>query len=186
MSTKNIEKKKWYVCEKCGKNLSNYHSLWRHKKKCTSNHVDGLKESILPRYEKVPSGAEQTMNSEPSSVKIQDDQKRHNKIPILKLKWNGSSLQYEKVPSGAKRAANSEPSSVKIQDDHKRRNKIPILKLKWNGSSWQRDRSCEKWYYQMKLGRDLDNLVRKRAINENVLNATQKSYLQMYREMFID
>ena len=142
MPTRSVEKKKWYVCEKCGKNLSNYHSLWRHKKKCTSNHVDGLKESILPRHEKVPSGAERTMNSE--------------------------------------------PSSVNIQDDHKRRNKIPILKLKWNGSSWQRDRSCEKWYYQMKLGRDLDNLVRKRAINEDVLNATQKSYLQMYREMFID
>ena len=66
------------------------------------------------------------------------------------------------------------------------RDKIPILKLKWNGSLWQRDNSCEKWYYQMKLGRDLDNLIRKRAINEDVLNATQKSYLQMYREMFID
>ena len=79
---------------------------------------------------------------------------------------------------------NLEPSSVKVQDDHKRR--IPILKLKWNGSTWQRDNRCEKWYYQMKLGRDLDNLVRKRAINEDVLNATQKSYLQMYREMFTD
>ena len=81
---------------------------------------------------------------------------------------------------------NLEPSSVKIQDDHKRRNKIPILKLKWNGSAWQRDNSCEKLYYQMKLGRDLDNLIRKRAINEDVLNANQKSYLQMYRELFTD
>ena len=82
---------------------------------------------------------------------------------------------------------NSEPSlkkDIKVQDDQKRR--IPILKLKWNGSTWQRDNSCEKWYYQMKLGRDLDNLVRKRAINEDVLNATQKSYLQMYRELFTD
>ena len=81
---------------------------------------------------------------------------------------------------------NLEPSSVKVQDDNKRRNKIPILKLKWNGSAWQRVNSCEKLYYQMKLGRDLDNLVRKRAINEDVLNATQKSYLQMYKEMFTD
>ena len=91
MSTKSVEKKKWCVCEKCGKTLSNYHSLWRHKKKCTS-------------------GCHQ--NSEPSSVKIQ------------------------------------------ALADHKRdcRNKIPILKLKWNGSAWQRDNSCEKWYYQMKLG----------------------------------
>ena len=121
MSTKSVEKKKWCVCEKCGKTLSNYHSLWRHKKKFTSGcHQD------------------------------------------------------------------SEPSSVKIQDDHKRRNKIPILKLKWNGSAWQRVNSCEKLYYQMKLGRDLDNLIRKRAINEDVLNANQKSYLQMYRELFTD
>ena len=83
---------------------------------------------------------------------------------------------------------NLEPSSVKVQDDHKRdcRNKIPILKLKWNGSAWQRVNSCEKLYYQMKLGRDLDNLVRKRAINEDVLNANQKSYLRMFREMFTD
>ena len=66
------------------------------------------------------------------------------------------------------------------------RNKIPILKMKWDGSTWRRDNSCEKWYYQMKLGRDLDNLVRKRAINEDSLNATQKSYLQMYRELFTD
>ena len=146
MSTKNVEKKKWYVCEKCGKTLSNYHSLWRHKKKCTSNHLDGLtdrEESILPQDEKITSGAK----------------------PL-----------HEK--------------SVNIQPpaDHKRdcRNKIPILKLKWNGSAWQRVNSCEKLYYQMKLGRDLDNLVRKRAINEDVLNATQKSYLQMYREMFTD
>ena len=25
---------KWYNCEQCGKNLSSYHSLWRHKKTC--------------------------------------------------------------------------------------------------------------------------------------------------------
>ena len=117
---KKEDRKKAY--EKCGKILSSYCSLWRHKKIC-----------------------------------------------------------------GYKRAINSEPSlekDVKVQDDQKRR--IPILKLKWNGTVWQRDNRSEKWYYQMKLGRDLDNLVRKRAINEEVLNSTQKSYLQMYREMFTD
>ena len=106
-------------CEKCGKTLSCHRSLWRHKKKCTSRCHQNL-----------------------------------------------------------------EPSSVKVQDDQKHR--IPILKLKWNGTVWQRDNRSEKWYYQMKLGRDLDNLVRKRAICEDVLNATQKSYLQMYRQLFID
>ena len=129
MSVKSAEKKedRRKACEKCGKTLSSYQSLWRHKKKCTS---------------------------------------------------------------GYKRTINSEPSYEKIQalTDHKLdcRNKIPILKLRWNGSTWQRDKSCEKWYYQIKLGRDLDNLVRKRAINEDVLNANQKSYLQMYRELFTD
>ena len=119
MPTRSVEKKKWYVCEKCGKTLSCNHSLWRHKKICTY-----------------------------------------------------------------KRTIDSESSSIKVHHDQKRR--IPILKLKWNGSAWQRDDKCEKWYYQMKLGRDLDNLVRKREINEDVLNATQKSYLQMYRKLFID
>ena len=121
MPAKRVEKKddRRKSCEKCGKTLSCYRSLWRHKKKCTSRCHQNL---------------------EPSSVKVQDDQKRH----------------------------------------------IPILKLKWNGTVWQRDNRSEKWYYQMKLGRDLDNLIRKRAINEDVLNANQKSYLQMYRELFTD
>ena len=124
MPARSVEKKedRRKSCEKCGKTLSCYHSLRRHKKICT--------------YKRV-------INSEPSLEK-----------------------------------------DVKVQDDQKRR--IPILKLKWNGSTWQRDNSCEKWYYQIKLGRDLDNLIQKRAINEEVLNANQKSYLQMYREMFTD
>ena len=25
---------KWYSCSNCGKNLSSYHSMWRHKKNC--------------------------------------------------------------------------------------------------------------------------------------------------------
>ena len=131
MLVKSVETKEYRekVCEKCGKTMSSYHSLWRHKNKCLTD------RRILPQCEK----------------------------------------------SGT---INSEPLRVKVQDDH--RNKIPILKLKWNGSMWQRDSSCEKWYYKMKLGRDLDNLIRKRAINEEVLNAYQKSYLQIYREMFTD
>ena len=111
MPARSFEKKedRKKACEKCGKILSSYCSLWRHNKICTS-------------------GYKRTLNLEPSSVMVKDDQKR----------------------------------------------RIPILKLKWNGSTWQRDISCEKWYYQIKLGRDLDNLIRKRAINEEVLNANQK------------
>ena len=123
MPARSFEKKedRKKACEKSGKILSSYCSLWRHNKICTS-------------------GYKRTLNLEPSRVKVKDDQKH----------------------------------------------RIPILKLKWNGSKWQRDTSCEKWYYQMKLGRDLDNLIQKGAINEEVLNANQKSYLQMYREMFTD
>ena len=29
----------WYTCENCGKTLSSYHSLWRHKKKCQPKKV---------------------------------------------------------------------------------------------------------------------------------------------------
>ena len=123
MPARSFEKKedRKKACEKCGKILSSYCSLWRHNKICAS-------------------GYKRTLNLEPSRVKVKDDQKH----------------------------------------------RIPILKLKWNGSKWQRDTSCEKWYYQMKLGRDLDNLIQKGAINKEVLNANQKSYLQMYREMFTD
>ena len=32
--------KKWHICDKCGKTLSSYHSLWRHKKLCPHSHKD--------------------------------------------------------------------------------------------------------------------------------------------------
>ena len=56
--------KKWYVCDDCGKNLSSYKTLWRHKKTCKSK--DGLRDEILfPQYGK--SGAKRATNSEPLS-----------------------------------------------------------------------------------------------------------------------
>ena len=32
--------KKWHICDKCGKTLSSYHSLWRHKMICPHSHKD--------------------------------------------------------------------------------------------------------------------------------------------------
>ena len=64
--------KKWFVCDDCGRNLSSYKCLWRHKKTCASNHVDGLtdrQEDILPQYEKYSSGAKRAASSEPSYEK---------------------------------------------------------------------------------------------------------------------
>ncbi len=36
-----MDRKKWYTCDKCGKNLSSYHLKWRHKKTCYEKQVEG-------------------------------------------------------------------------------------------------------------------------------------------------
>ena len=65
--------------------------------------------------------------------------------------------------------------------------KVPILKLKWDGKVWKTMRSCSTiMLYHIKLGRELDNLIKKHAINEDVLNSVQKDYLTMYRKLFDD
>ena len=39
-----MESKHWYTCENCGKNLSSYHSLWRHRKTCIPKHIEGKRK----------------------------------------------------------------------------------------------------------------------------------------------
>ena len=40
-----MQLKKWYTCVQCGKHLSSYHSLWRHKKNC---HSTGTQQHEVP------------------------------------------------------------------------------------------------------------------------------------------
>ena len=56
--------------------------------------------------------------------------------------------------------------------------------LKWNGKCWKSvNRNI---HYQLNLGRDLLSLVEKGAIKEDALNSSQKEYIQMYKNLFID
>ena len=41
------QQKQWHECDKCGKNLSSYHSLWRHKKKCLQDKIDVSTNRII-------------------------------------------------------------------------------------------------------------------------------------------
>ena len=52
--------------------------------------------------------------------------------------------------------------------------KVPIFKLKWDGKVWKTVGSSTTSLYRIKLGRELDNLINKHAINEDVLNSVQK------------
>ena len=66
------------------------------------------------------------------------------------------------------------------------RRKVPILKLKWDGKVWKTMSCSTIMLYRIKLGHELDNLIKKHAINEEVLNSVQKDYLTMYRKRFDD
>ena len=62
--------------------------------------------------------------------------------------------------------------------------RILTLKLEWNGESWVK--SNQRSYYRLQLGRNLFNLIEKGAITADVLNSTQKEYVNMYKKLFID
>ena len=61
---------------------------------------------------------------------------------------------------------------------------IPRIHLKWNGKCWET--MNKDIHYRLNLGRDLCSLVEKGAIKEEVLNSSQKEYIQMYKNLFIE
>ena len=61
--------------------------------------------------------------------------------------------------------------------------KIPILKIKWSGETWKKVDRSKLILYHIKLGYQSDKLIKKGAIDEDVLNCTQKEYLHMYRNL---
>ena len=72
---------------------------------------------------------------------------------------------------------------------HKLKNcggKISIIKMKWDGNKWHMMGCTPLMLYHIKLGNELDNLIKRQAVNEDVLNSTQKDYLTMYRKLFDD
>ena len=62
--------------------------------------------------------------------------------------------------------------------------RLPTLKLEWNGNTWMK--SSNRLYYRLQLGRNLFNLIEKGAIKADVLNSTQKEYVEMYKKLFTE
>ena len=58
------------------------------------------------------------------------------------------------------------------------------ITLKWNGNSWQSIDGIKNRLYRINLGRDLDNLLKKHAIREDVLTCRQMENVLMYRKLF--
>ena len=56
------------------------------------------------------------------------------------------------------------------------------LKLEWNGEYWEK-KGNQRTHYRLQLGRNLFNLIEKGAIKADVLNSTQKKYVDMYKEL---
>ena len=45
---------KWHQCTSCGKNLSSYHSLWRHKKNCQTDGVGVGQKRSVSSFDEIP------------------------------------------------------------------------------------------------------------------------------------
>ena len=69
----------------------------------------------------------------------------------------------------------------KIECGEKR---VPCIQLKWDGKSWKTQNRDIR--YQLNLGRDLNSLVERGAIKEDTLNARQKYFIRMYKDLFLD
>ena len=72
--------KQWYTCNKCGKKLSSYHSLWRHNKNCNVNNSENVtsKREFEDNASYKPNPKFQTfvdgiINSTPRSAVIQKE-----------------------------------------------------------------------------------------------------------------
>ena len=76
----------------------------------------------------------------------------------------------------------SQYSALHRHKKHHCKARIPILKLEWNGSTWVK--SDNRFYYRLQLGRNLYNLIEKGAIKDDVLNCTQRKYVNMYKSLF--
>ena len=61
---------------------------------------------------------------------------------------------------------------------------IPRIHLKWNGKCWET--TNKDIHYRLNIGRDLLSLLEKGAIKEDALNSSQKEYIQMYKNLFIE
>ena len=57
-----------------------------------------------------------------------------------------------------------------------------ILKLEWTGDTWVKSEG--RLYNRLQIGRNLCNLIEKDALKEDVLNGTQREYVNMYRSLF--
>lgn len=65
----------------------------------------------------------------------------------------------------------------------KKGSKVPILKMKWNGKNWKIVDRSKLILYHIRLGYQLNKLIKNESIGEDVLNSTQKEYLSMYRKL---
>ena len=62
--------------------------------------------------------------------------------------------------------------------------KVIRLTFKWDGDSWRSSDNLPNELYKVQLGRDLDNLIKKGAIKEDVLTCRQIENVNLYRKLF--
>ena len=113
-------------------------------------------------------------------IDINDQTK--NETRSVKVKRNEETRNKTKVICKPCGKLFSQVNALYRHKKHHCKARIPTLKLEWNGDRWVN--SDNRFYYRLQLGQNLYNLIEKGAIKEDVLNCTQKEYLNMYKKLF--
>ena len=160
---KTVCRKPTHYCDRCGKGLASYQSLWNHKQrcgkaKCEKCGADFSRLDVLTRH-MIYHCKEKTAGEMKKIGKFID-----GSDVTLKSGYNDIKEE-QSVTSGSSKSANK-------------------VTLKWDGDSWQSIDGVKHQLYRINLGRDLDNLLKKHAIREDVLTCRQIENLNMYRKLF--
>ena len=167
--SRNINKmSKLYVCSICSKELSNRHSLSRHKKKYCKGLVN---QPVINQRQ--PRIFQKSRMCEKCGKTLSNYQAlwRHKKT----CKFTNTHTKTDTdIYTWRKPTAQVENRNATISSIH----------LKWNGKCWESiNRDI---HYRLNLGRDLVSLLERGAIKEDVLNCTQREYVNMYKKLFIE
>ena len=151
-----------HCCPQCNKVYATRQSLWRHKQKCGKTCAKKIYTN------KLIAGSGYKWES----GKLIHDSKNQSSVDCEFMESTDESIPKD-------RAGSSRSAGI----SQKTKNAIRLT-LKWDGESWRSTDTLANQLYKVKLGRDIDNLLKKGAIREDVLSCRQIENLNMYRKLF--
>ena len=148
-----------HYCDRCKRRFVGYQCLWNHKQRCKVVSQSVAKDIVK---EEIPDTTQDIDTSTEAAV--------------------AKDVLTDVVNNLAVRRAHTVVDGLaKKRKRYCQRHVEPII-LKWNGKSWET--KSTNVHYKMNLGRDLSDLLQRRAIKEEALNSKQRDYIRMYNSLF--